>query len=134
MDIWEELYHGGLRKQRNRYPQRNDAELAGKRSLCRQLSRSDSWCRDCYAYCQNAAGARNLVLCNVRRCAAEDCNHGDFEDLQHICGWIINSRESSVFSAGNRIFRRFDCIDIALSPCHTLVTITTGTYRSGGEQ
>lgn len=30
MDIWEELYHGGLRKQRNCYPQRNDAELVGK--------------------------------------------------------------------------------------------------------
>lgn len=39
------------------YPQRNDDELLGKRSLCRQLSRSDSWCRDCYAYCKNAAGS-----------------------------------------------------------------------------
>ena len=41
---------------------------------------SDYRCRHCHAHCKDAAGTPGLVLCHVRRCDAENRDHGDRTD------------------------------------------------------
>ena len=41
---------------------------------------ADYRCRHCHAHCKDAAGTPGLVLCHVRRCDAEDRDHGDRTD------------------------------------------------------